>query len=97
MWKPYLGQPFEGERIFKFKCGDVQKRFFYTFPEDDVVRNNLNWDQVFYLDESPSYSIEEERNIFNAGYTKGYEDNYHGNAWHPELSFDEWIKEREGK
>jgi hypothetical protein len=95
MWKPYLGQPFEGERIFKFKCGDVINHGYFEEDGDPYPWGLFN--NVCYLDESPSYSIEEERNIFNAGYTKGYEDNYHGNAWHPELSFDEWIKEREGK
>jgi hypothetical protein len=107
-WIKYDGSPFEGERIFKFKCGDVQKRFFYTFPEDDVVRNNLNWDQVFYLDESPSYSKEDMREAMLKALN-------HGKgimAWYqlqgkvgeapltPECFIEdylEWIKEREGK
>jgi hypothetical protein len=101
-WVNYTGQPFEGERIFKFKCGDVQKRFFYTFPEDDVVRNNLNWDQVFYLDESPSYSKEDiEKAIYEMWYSAKDGDKNIEEALIYSMKympfFDEWIKEREGE
>jgi hypothetical protein len=94
-WKPYTGSPFEGERIFKV----VDKIETYTYT-DHYFKNEGEkanyWDGTFYLDESESFTKEDMREAreeaFNAGYrliingiTGGYK------------SFDEWLKEREGK
>jgi hypothetical protein len=91
MWKIYDGSPFEGERIFKFKSGVLN----LLFEEIEGNTKELEaWQGAMYLDESPSYSIEDMREAFEVGYLNGF---HAMDEWNCNAECLKWIKEREGK
>jgi hypothetical protein len=84
-WKIYSGEPFEGERIFKFgsKFGIADFGTLKYYLESDWVKT------AFYLDESESFSIEDMRDAYLNGFD-------HAERFY-EPQFFEWLKGREGK
>jgi hypothetical protein len=99
-WKPYTGEPFEGERIIKVEdCGEILSVENYMYYEVIKDTNLKNWD-VYYLDESESFTKEDMREArieaFEAGMKEGY-NNSGEFLYNPKPIVDEWLKEREGK
>jgi hypothetical protein len=84
IWKIYSGEPFEGERIFKFGNGNIEKAKYH-----EIESWIHGWIGAKYLDESPSFSIEDMREAYYAGFEKAGESFVE--------RFDEWLKQREGK
>jgi hypothetical protein len=92
-WVEYSGQPFEGERIFKITYFYEVKSFNHSDIHNYLKLYERGFNDVFYLDESPSYSIEDMREAFEDGYNAAYGSD----AYSMNFDRDEWIKEREGK
>jgi hypothetical protein len=90
-WKPYNGEPFEGERMFMFKSGDVNK-----FKHSQMLELfDRRIEGIFYLDESESFTKEDMREAFEAGEKNNQfivSDDFNTCT----NGFDEWLKEREG-
>ena len=93
-WKPYTGNPFEGERIFK-KLDQVELRTDYN----GLILKTWDKYKLYYrvTDESESFTKEDMREIHEDGYYQGYEDGGFKDGCNPKKSFDEWLKQREGK